>query len=297
MGCRLQRCTLSLWNLILKACGIHINDKDILGLRSKMCSRDAPWLLEVLVLLRLQWNLCWMMCHITMHYMQMFAKRVAAALQSYSSMLQAEACQCPLTGKPQKPELQAPQLTRPASVPVRSPPKRPVTPTSTVGSQTGSQAALPAAPAVTRPSVVGGKLPVQPAVKPPTGSGQTLLPAGNPLIRPAAGAGALPKRNNPCECSKDGMSGGVQTGRPGCKQHVKGERFFCYVKDPANCPVAQASDGFPGAKIVPCADPCSCSATGKSGDVQTSFRGCAKHVPGKWNDLLASVLSSASWGS
>eukprot|EP00210_Caulerpa_lentillifera_P009003 g8593.t1 len=49
---------------------------------------------------------------------------------------------------------------------------------------------------------------------------------------------AQEQQKDPCVCSSDGVSNGVDTGRAGCSQHVLNEDdnlLFCYVKDPENC--------------------------------------------------------------
>lgn len=62
-----------------------------------------------------------------------------------------------------------------------------------------------------------------------------------------------------CACSPDGVSGVIDTGRPGCAAHlidISGEdRFFCYIEDPRLCPDALLSEGFPGATYRFCTPP------------------------------------------
>lgn len=58
------------------------------------------------------------------------------------------------------------------------------------------------------------------------------------------------RSEDPCECSYDGISGGVDTGRKGCKQHLfdMGDNGrFCMVKGGVACTSASASSTFSGA--------------------------------------------------
>ncbi len=51
------------------------------------------------------------------------------------------------------------------------------------------------------------------------------------------------------------MSGGVQTGRIGCGQHLLSQGdsgYFCMVVNPSDCAVAQPTASFPGAAWVAC---------------------------------------------
>jgi len=53
-----------------------------------------------------------------------------------------------------------------------------------------------------------------------------------------------------CSCSATGLSGIVDTGRPGCSDFLRefgDERFFCYINEPRACPTAEFSQAFPGA--------------------------------------------------
>ncbi|GMH39998.1 hypothetical protein BSKO_07902 [Bryopsis sp. KO-2023] len=104
------------------------------------------------------------------------------------------------------------------------------------------------------------------------------------LVDDLIATGVLKERVTPvkeaCSCSTDGISGGVDTGRPGCDTHIPGEAAFCYVKHPEECHLATDSEAFEGAKWLTCPDPCSCSKDGFSGDVDTSRPGCARHVIG-----------------
>lgn len=84
-----------------------------------------------------------------------------------------------------------------------------------------------------------------------------------------------------CSCSEDEFSGDIYTGRPGCDLHIPGEAAFCYVKFPDECDIATASTAFPGAKWIPCTDPCSCADDGVSGSVVTGRPGCARHLIGE----------------
>eukprot|EP01025_Chloroclados_australasicus_P040054 TRINITY_DN4168_c0_g2_i7.p1 TRINITY_DN4168_c0_g2~~TRINITY_DN4168_c0_g2_i7.p1 ORF type:complete len:740 (-),score=100.04 TRINITY_DN4168_c0_g2_i7:1553-3772(-) len=61
--------------------------------------------------------------------------------------------------------------------------------------------------------------------------------------------------SGPCSCSPTGTSGNVQTGRPGCVEHVPGYSPFCYVLDPPNCFVARESTRYPTAGWRYCAQP------------------------------------------
>eukprot|EP01026_Neomeris_dumetosa_P040644 TRINITY_DN33616_c0_g1_i12.p2 TRINITY_DN33616_c0_g1~~TRINITY_DN33616_c0_g1_i12.p2 ORF type:complete len:286 (-),score=35.85 TRINITY_DN33616_c0_g1_i12:1109-1867(-) len=61
--------------------------------------------------------------------------------------------------------------------------------------------------------------------------------------------------SGPCSCSPTGTSGTVQTGRPGCVEHVPGYSPFCYVLDPVNCFVARESTRYPSAGWRYCAVP------------------------------------------
>eukprot|EP00210_Caulerpa_lentillifera_P008445 g8057.t1 len=79
-----------------------------------------------------------------------------------------------------------------------------------------------------------------------------------------------------CPCALDGVSGGMNTTRPGCKDHI-GDGPFCYVKDPDSCKSATESERFPGAAWVDCSH-CVCSKDGISGGRMTGRRGCALHV-------------------
>ncbi|GMH44313.1 hypothetical protein BSKO_12247 [Bryopsis sp. KO-2023] len=50
--------------------------------------------------------------------------------------------------------------------------------------------------------------------------------------------GLTDSNKDPCACAEDGVSGGVETGRPGCKEHgiAAGDSgFFCYVISPSEC--------------------------------------------------------------
>eukprot|EP00803_Ostreobium_quekettii_P007242 evm.model.scf_339EXC.12 EVM.evm.TU.scf_339EXC.12 scf_339EXC:65214-74400(-) len=177
-----------------------------------------------------------------------------------------------------EPPASLPQPTLPSPVPASTPP--PALPKPSLPKPTLPTPALQE-PTLSPPSnatAVGGASPS--ALTPPL-AGAT----GNELgtARPV-GAGGLVKgrkTGNPCACSKDGISGRVNTGRPGCKRHIKGERLFCYVQDPDKCPFGAPSEEFPGAKVVVCADPCACSKTGISGTVDTKLKGCDKHVKGQ----------------
>ncbi|GMH40567.1 hypothetical protein BSKO_08471 [Bryopsis sp. KO-2023] len=58
------------------------------------------------------------------------------------------------------------------------------------------------------------------------------------------------EEEDPCKCSKDGLSDCVDTGSKGCKRHLK--KFgdldrFCYVEGGAACAEGTASESFPGA--------------------------------------------------
>lgn len=62
-----------------------------------------------------------------------------------------------------------------------------------------------------------------------------------------------------CACSPDGVSGGVNTGRPGCAAHLNDtygeDRPFCYIQDTAlYCPEAMPSSTFPPATYRFCDD-------------------------------------------
>lgn len=55
--------------------------------------------------------------------------------------------------------------------------------------------------------------------------------------------------DDPCQCSESNWAGGVETKRPGCKQHAfPGDKgFFCYVVGGDKCPGARQSRKLPGA--------------------------------------------------
>lgn len=53
-----------------------------------------------------------------------------------------------------------------------------------------------------------------------------------------------------CACAEDGISGGVTTGREGCKQHLIAYRdfeYFCMVRGGPKCSIAKESQHFKGA--------------------------------------------------
>ena len=85
---------------------------------------------------------------------------------------------------------------------------------------------------------------------------------------------------DPCTCSSDGVSGGVQTDRPYCDVHIDGEEPFCYVTDPLSCESATPSEAFEGASWRECSKNdelevmCPCSADGISGGNDTGVSGC-----------------------
>lgn len=67
--------------------------------------------------------------------------------------------------------------------------------------------------------------------------------------------GSPPPVANACECADDGLSGGVETGRKGCKQHLatSGDMgFFCMVVGGTGCSSATYSVQFPGAAWKNC---------------------------------------------
>ncbi|GMH40454.1 hypothetical protein BSKO_08358 [Bryopsis sp. KO-2023] len=50
--------------------------------------------------------------------------------------------------------------------------------------------------------------------------------------------GLVDNQEGPCACAEDGVSNGIDTGRPGCKEHGKifgDPGFFCYVVSPSEC--------------------------------------------------------------
>ncbi|GAB4815431.1 hypothetical protein N2152v2_002477 [Parachlorella kessleri] len=70
-----------------------------------------------------------------------------------------------------------------------------------------------------------------------------------------AGSGAGGEQQAGCACSATGMSGGVQTGRIGCAQHLLSQGdsgYFCMVVNPSDCAIAQPTASFPGAAWVAC---------------------------------------------
>lgn len=58
--------------------------------------------------------------------------------------------------------------------------------------------------------------------------------------------------DHPCTCSSNGVSGGVSTGRSGCKEHVPNSFPFCMVVGGAECTSAKASKDYPGASWRDC---------------------------------------------
>jgi secreted trypsin-like serine protease len=64
-----------------------------------------------------------------------------------------------------------------------------------------------------------------------------------------------PLPSDPCACTQDGISGGVNTGRIGCDQHsfdVSDTDFYCMTVGGASCGAATPSDAFPGASWKLC---------------------------------------------
>jgi hypothetical protein len=71
-----------------------------------------------------------------------------------------------------------------------------------------------------------------------------------------------------CTCSSDGVSGGVQTGRIGCAQHLlsSGDSgYFCMVVDPSSCSAAATSEAYPGAAWVDCGPSAPAGSTSSNG--------------------------------
>ena len=58
-----------------------------------------------------------------------------------------------------------------------------------------------------------------------------------------------------CDCSRDGVSGGIDTGYPGCADHINDGDVYCYVADPLTCGTDSPSQSFPGAGWVLCTRP------------------------------------------
>jgi len=92
-----------------------------------------------------------------------------------------------------------------------------------------------------------------------------------------------------CPCSLDGISGGVDTGRLGCEDHIR-DGPFCYVSNPSkyhpptvtfqsvsSCDSATESRRFPGASWIQCTQ-CICAEDGVSNGRRTNRRGCALHL-------------------
>eukprot|EP01025_Chloroclados_australasicus_P056963 TRINITY_DN7092_c0_g1_i4.p4 TRINITY_DN7092_c0_g1~~TRINITY_DN7092_c0_g1_i4.p4 ORF type:complete len:222 (-),score=31.54 TRINITY_DN7092_c0_g1_i4:963-1583(-) len=120
------------------------------------------------------------------------------------------------------------------------------------------------------------------------------------------GAGVV--RGAPCRCAENGISGNVDTGREGCKEHVEGWGTMCYVAEPAQCALSLPSNVFPGARYRNCTleeeveemaqvdsselqdevvklqietNACACTENGESGGVETGRIGCKKHLQDK----------------
>ena len=65
-----------------------------------------------------------------------------------------------------------------------------------------------------------------------------------------------------CCCAADGVSGGVDTGRPGCSAHgMSSVGDYCYAVAPAGCELTAPSSAFPGAGFLPCDYLTACVAT------------------------------------
>jgi hypothetical protein len=97
-----------------------------------------------------------------------------------------------------------------------------------------------------------------PAARPaPAYSNNILNPAAAPpaAAPPAAAPPAAAVPADACACTADGVSGGVDVGRAGCKQHgiANGDgEWFCYVVAPRACGRAVASSSHAGAAWVGC---------------------------------------------
>lgn len=85
--------------------------------------------------------------------------------------------------------------------------------------------------------------------------GTAWLPCGTPEPV-ASSSAAIAAAGDPCDCSMDGESGGVQTGRRGCRAFLAAvlqpAYSYCYVIAPAHCPSATPSIAWPGAAFRPC---------------------------------------------
>ena len=81
------------------------------------------------------------------------------------------------------------------------------------------------------------------------------LPPNPPAPPPSPPSPPISPPPSPCDCSVDGISGGWQTGRAGCADHLSDGEPFCYVFAPAQCDTASSSSAFPGSAWRFCTDP------------------------------------------